>query len=527
YDAWRFSQDSPHLQTHWCRHLETNIPPFKRRPFPGESYLGTVPLALCRADDERRQRLAGQGAEGSEEVQSPLLEGEACRAVEGRGLAAQIAHGIQVERQRQAFFSRQTQEDQETPADLSKEPGHEFSGVLDTALWSKVRPTPANGMIDFSPTQLERLVACPYQYYLQYILKVEAIEPNDLEPSNMDFGTAIHAILFEGFRMLQGNRPNPAIPGLVKLAKIHHPLFTPAWAVRDKQGHWHLQKTDVTPSEDALPLVNFPSDTKALIAFFDDLTAAMLDWATSGNAIWMLGAPEQLNVQRRRISRAVRNLVRTALDPEALPEIPGCEGSQRYPALLEYTFNDKVRGAAASLELTDPANPDHRLRLHGKIDRVDFVFGADGLLRAAIVVDYKGSTKDDLKTANLAEGISTAADCQLPAYALAAARAFSPSQISNLKSEIPILMHYLSYTLPPDKMVKQCQKNWIGLDGSPGEQTDLATAFTTSAFSALNRYERGDFAVAPQACEHCKLNACCRHAASLLSTDSPEGKGDS
>lgn len=561
YDAWRLSKGSAHLQTHWSRHLakretrtsnsqqstsnielkgekatdgsllnvessmlnvqcSSSIPPFKRRPFPGESYLGTVPLALCRADDERRQRLAGQG----ETARASRVQGSG--NIE-EGLAAHIAHGIQVERQRQAFFTRQQQDDLETPTDLSKEPGHEFAGVLDTALWSKIRPAPANGIIDFSPTQLERLVACPYQYYLQYVLKVEAIEPNDLEPSTMDFGTAIHAVMFEGFRMLQGNRPNPAIPGLAKLAKAHHRLFTPAWAVRDPQGLWHLQKTDGTPSEDALPLVNFPSDTKALIAFFDDLTGTMLDWATSGNAIWMLGAPEQLNVQRRRISRAVRNLVRTAFDPEAIPETPGCEGSRRYPALLEYTFNDKVRGGAASLELADPAKPEHRLRLHGKIDRVDFMFGPDGTLRAAIVVDYKGSGKAGLKTTDLAEGISTAADCQLPAYALAAARAFSPSQISDFKSDIKILMHYLSYTLPPDKMVKQCQANWIGLDGSPGEEADLVAAFTSSAFAALNRYERGDFAVAPQACEYCNLNACCRHAASLLSTDNPEGKGDS
>ena len=552
YDAWRYSKGSAHLQAHWRRHLEqkenqtSNIAAFKRRPFPGESYLGTVPLALCRADDERRQRLAGKGSPKTSNIQHstfnieegnttkadcfPLDVGSSMLNVEcsiSSNLAAHIAHGIQVERQRQAFFTRQQQDDQETPTDLSREPGHEFAGVLDTALWTKIRPAPAGGIIDFSPTQLERLVACPYQYYLQYVLKVEAIEPNDLEPSTMDFGTAIHAVMFEGFRMLQGNRPNPAIPGLAKLAKAHHRLVTPAWAVRDQQGRWHLQKTDGTPSEDALPLVDFPPDTKAVIAFFDDLTGTMLDWATSGNAIWMLGAPEQLNVQRRRISRAVRNLVRTALDPEAIPEIPGCEGGRRYPALLEYTFNEKMKGAAASLELTDPADPHHRLRLHGKIDRVDFMFGPDGTLRAAVVVDYKGSGKATLKTADLAEGISTAADCQLPAYALAVERALRPSDISNLKSEIQIVMHYLSYTLAPDKMVKQCQNNWIGLDGSPGEEADLVAAFTTSAFNALNRYERGDFAVAPKACEYCTLNACCRHAASLLSADSPEGTGDS
>jgi hypothetical protein len=88
-------------------------------------------------------------------------------------------------------------------------------------------------------------------------------------------------------------------------------------------------------------------------------------------------------------------------------------------------------------------------------------------------------------------------------------------------------MHYLSYTLSPSDMVKQCKKQWIGLDGSPGEPCDLVAAFTASAFAALNRYERGDFAVAPKACEFCALNACCRHAASLLSTEAPESGDNS
>lgn len=499
----------------------TSIPPYKRRPFPGESYLGTVPLALCRADDERRQRIASGG--GPRSVVAGEEQDATRRVPPADALAEHIAHGIRVERQRQAFFTRQNQADPESPLDPANEPGHEFAGVLDTGLWTRIRPTPASGIIDFSPTQLERLVACPYQYYLQHVLGVEAIEPNDLEPSAMDVGTAIHEILCEGFRLLRGDRPRSDIPALAKLAKAHRSLFTPAWAVRDPKGRWHLQKTDSAPPDDALPLVDLPANPRGVIAFFDALSDAMLDWATSGNAIWMLGAPEQLTIQRLRISRAVRNIVRTAADPDALPEMPGIEGARRYPALLEFTFNDKLGYAARSLELTDPAKPDHKLRLHGKIDRVDLVFDADGLLHAAIVVDYKGSSKADLKPADLAERISTAADCQLPAYALAAARAFGSSQISDFKSDIAIAMQYLPYTLAPGKMVKHCQKNWIGLDGSPTGQTGLLAAFTTGAFTALGRYERGDFAVAPQACDYCNLKACCRHAASLLSTDDGEG----
>lgn len=580
YDDWRLSTGAVHLNTHWSRHHEKsktrtsntehstlNVEPkkskapndpllhvessmfnvqcsnlissFKRRPFPGESYLGTIPLALCRADDERRQRLAEKGELRTSNIQHSTFNVETRNTMTSdrspfdvessmfnvqcsisSRLAEHISHGIQVERKRQAFFARQNAETPEAPVDLSREPGHEYAGVLDPALWNTLRPTPAEAIQDFSPTQLECLVACPYQYYLQYVLKVKAIEPNELEPSTMDFGTAIHTIMCEGFRMLQGHPPNRSIPKLAPLAETYHRLFAPVWAVRDPHGDWHLQETEGRPSNDALPLVNFPPDEKAILAFFDALTEAMLDWATSGNALWMLGAPEQLNVQRLRIGRAVRNLVRTALNPDALPEGSGLENCRRYPALLEHTFNTARTEAAPSVEITDPADPHHRFRLHGKIDRVDFVFDPDRRLCAAIIVDYKGSGKATLKTGDLAEGISTATDCQLPAYALAAAQALQ-------KSPIPLLMHYLSYTLSPSDMVKQCKKQWIGLDGSPGEVCDLVAAFTTSAFAALSRYERGDFAVAPKACEFCTLNACCRHAASLLSTEAAESEGDS
>jgi hypothetical protein len=261
------------------------------------------------------------------------------------------------------------------------------------------------------------------------------------------------------------------------------------------------------------------------LAFFDAVTTAMLNWATRGNAIWRLGAPEQLNVQRRRIHRAVRNLVRTALDPEALPELDGLSGGRRFPALLEYTFDSRRETPdAPSLELADPAKPGRILRLHGKIDRVDLVFDANRRLQAVIVVDYKGAGKAALSAADLAQGMATATDCQLPAYGLAAAAAFAPS--------VPILMHYLSYTLPLDKMLKQCQSRWMGLEGQPleeealsklvGADTSLAGSFTTRAFAALDRYERGDFAVAPRECAYCNLQACCRHAASALPRDGQE-----
>jgi RecB family exonuclease len=162
------------------------------------------------------------------------------------------------------------------------------------------------------------------------------------------------------------------------------------------------------------------------------------------------------------------------------------------------------------------------VRLHGKIDRVDLVFDAAKILRAIIVVDYKGQSKAKDSPATLADHIAKAEDCQLPAYALAAASRFAPAA----PLVTPIYMQYLSYSLAADDLIKDCQKRWLATDGQPLEPEPLEellngaptlmAAFTASTFAALDKYERGEFAVAPIACEYCAFAGGCRHYASLL-----------
>jgi hypothetical protein len=96
-------------------------------------------------------------------------------------------------------------------------------------------------------------------------------------------------------------------------------------------------------------------------------------------------------------------------------------------------------------------------------------------------------------------------------------------------------MHYLSYNQDTRDMIKQCRNQCIGLDGfnvdpskladALGPHSSLGEAFAASVFKALNRYERGEFAVAPETCGYCDFKACCRHAASLLAPES-DAQGD-
>jgi hypothetical protein len=518
YDRWRLTRGAPHLLDHWRKHHA--LIPHKRRPFPGESFLGTVPLGLCRADDERWQRLAQQPGE------TPPGPGSAPHPATPGPLACHVAHGIQVEHERQSFFTRQAQTDL---GELSSSgpTGGAYAGILSPDLWTKIKPA-QDGPMDFSPTQLEQLVACPYRYYLQYIAGVEPIERNELEASPRDFGTAIHFIMNEGFHLLQGAPPSLPIPGLRTIAGTYADLITPDWAILDRHGVWHLQEGGSRPSAEALPLAALePAQGDRALAFFNALSETLLAWATRGNAKWMLGAPEQLTLQCRRVQRAVRNLVRTAIEPTALPgTLSDSEDGQplrRFPCLLEFGFNSHSKKAdAPSIELAAPSDARRVVRLHGKIDRVDLVFDAAKILRAIIVVDYKGQSKAKDSPATLADHIAKAEDCQLPAYALAAASRFAPAA----PLVTPIYMQYLSYSLAADDLIKDCQKRWLATDGQPLEPEPLEellngaptlmAAFTASTFAALDKYERGEFAVAPIACDYCAFAGGCRHYASLL-----------
>ena len=56
--SWRIATLGPN--SHFFRHARKQVltPAYQRSPMPGESYLATVPLPICRAADEARRRVA-------------------------------------------------------------------------------------------------------------------------------------------------------------------------------------------------------------------------------------------------------------------------------------------------------------------------------------------------------------------------------------------------------------------------------------------------------------------------------------
>jgi hypothetical protein len=531
YDRWRLREAGGHFVEHWRRCRERAgrsarsaplLPPHRRQPFPGESFLGTVPLVLCRSADECRQRLAWEAARAS--APSPPTRGPA--PAPGTP-AARIAAGIRVENARAAFLealAAAADTGNAVPPAAAAGAGGRYAGVLASGVWARMRRDPPDGVWDFSPTDLETLAACPYQYYLERVLKVAPLETNELEASAKDFGSAMHRILYCGFELLRGGTAPTAVSAV---SRGYAALLGPRWAVAEGDGAWRLLETDERPPATApgLPLVRFDAGpVERYEAFFDALTEAMLDWALRGGTNWMLGAPEQWNIQRRRIRRFVRDVVRLTVECCARPEP---DGVRRFPALLEHVFDSREGGrpdGSPSVTLSDPGRPGRTLRVHGKLDRLDLLFDAHGALAGVSVVDYKGPSESKVRSRALAEAIATGGNCQLPVYGLAARDRFGP--------EVPVRMQYLSYGVPPKDMRTQFHRGWLGLDGAPLEPADLAAlcgegralldAFRAAVFRAVDRFVDGAFTVTPRDCGHCPFLACCRYAAEGLPAPPPE-----
>jgi hypothetical protein len=206
----------------------------------------------------------------------------------------------------------------------------------------------------------------------------------------------------------------------------------------------------------------------------------------------------------------------------------------RCAALLEHTFNSQRHDRISpSIEIVAPSG-DARFRMHGKIDRVDLLFHRHEPARLAgvSVLDYKGSA-GKMSAADTMARIIAATDCQAPAYALAAVdRLFGGSAPTG----VPVIFHYLSYTLNLDEMVKGFEKN--GLDiyrnvnlparaaaeaaDAPPPSVPLLDLWRRRVFACLDILRQGEFIVNSRDCEYCPFHAVCRHSESLLHGEAEE-----
>ncbi len=513
YDRFRLERGVDYLAEHWEKQRSDALHPGERTPFPGESFAGTVPLALAATPAERRRGLVREAA--------PEGEGEPGRE------EISAARGLAVERRRREFFRRQAAREAasgpvEYPPEETRYSGGLGPGVL-----------PPGTRKEFSVSELNTLVRCPYAYLVERVFGLEEVETNELEPSPLDYGSVLHAILEIGFAHLQGS-PRPGTPDPVReLEESYCSLRRPAWAVREGR-RWGLVRGE-RPEGTVLPLTLVepadPAEERLYLDFFSELAGLVLDRAEAEN--WRLGVKEQLGLERRRVVHAVRRIVALNFFPPLYknhPQLAGAEDLTRATALLEFAFGGRSV-PIPPVTLADPRDPARRVGVRGKIDRVDLIFAGEEAAAAA-VIDYKGSSKAGLTSARLAAEAAAGLDCQLAVYGLAAREFFGPG--------LPVIMQYLSYSQAKDKLVSAAANHWLGLDKEPlseekwGEisgdpEASLLDPLQAAVFESLDRLEAGEFLVDPADCrKYCTFKHLCRYVPGVLAArESGEGgEGD-
>ena len=218
----------------------------------------------------------------------------------------------------------------------------------------------------FSATELERYAYCPYQYFLNKVLKVQPLEEVELEIDYMQRGQTAHELLAEFHRRVNQSAGGPQSPVALAPADYER-LLTET-----------IAETLSQPGRDSLADAMREIDRRILI-----------EWLQSYRQ-----QHEKYDAQGKDCDRPPR------------------------PALFEVSFGKTLREGDAPPSTAEPfelASHGQTVRLAGRIDRIDL-----GEVRGQTVfniLDYKtgGGTRFSL------EACQRGTVLQLPLYALAAA----------------------------------------------------------------------------------------------------------
>jgi hypothetical protein len=511
YDRWRLTM-APHIFGGFWQSAAQGAGQagWQLKPFHGESFLATLPPELCRADDEALQQAARALVEGRSRVPSRRQVPAGRPDVAADAVSELVARSLLMEAERTRLFTQSAL--QGGGLDTA---GAKFIGAIAPEMWRQLRRTPRT-VPDFSATELELLATCPFKFYLQRVLRLETLQTNEMEATPLALGSLVHRVMHHALLLLRGDAPPADAPAaLAGIRRRFADLCRPAYAVQKKDGAWHI-----SASGPGRPVVQL--EELKLERYLELVTAvadAELDAEEQSLAGMMLGAIEQRGVVRTNLVAGCCNLLRVSLQPAEFGNVTAMP-LRRFPALLEFAFGAGCEKSAVSF--VHPDDPVNRLQVHGKLDRVDLLADAEGVVRAMTVVDYKGKSKSALKPEKLAEEIAAARDCQLPVYGLVAQAAFGDA--------LPLTLQYQPYRGDLTDILKAVAKNWITLDGEPvGTDTldeltgapgaKLMTVFARRIFQCLEILESGAFVAQPQECGHCEFRGCCRYTAPALEAE--------
>ncbi len=257
----------------------------------------------------------------------------------------------------------------------SRNPYGPYDGVLDdAAIQAALLEKRRKGSV-YSISQFNLYGRCPFQYFCQYLLKLEALEEPEEAIGALQLGTFYHNILYNFYTSLREQRK-----GATSLA-------------------------DDT-AERLMPMMTAAAEREFARAVAEGRAP---DSGKSGrdNAVWRL--------QKEKILRNLRLFVEK--------EIASAQKSDciRRPSHFEIGFGPQGRGQdrASRQEPLEIEDADGPIRIRGLIDRVDLV-GKANAVEGFIILDYKLRNTPNLRM------VEQGLNFQLPVYIMAAQKVLFP-----------------------------------------------------------------------------------------------------
>ena len=500
YDEWRSTQlGEKNFITQHATH-QTQLSAEEREPIPGESFQTTIPLALCRAQDETLQRYihlplegpAPAGLKNNEfiasttttlEGLSPLRPGSnqesesTTIAPEAWGppssFAEHLHQCLDIESQRDAFNAN--------PTDFSYAP---YNALLNPENFSTKINTWLKRRGRLSPSAIETLAHCRYRFLLSTVFRLREPDQQDDTLDRRHRGTIVHDIMHHLYAALQGNTKELATfaPNLAaRLAKQFQPRL---WLINDN-GTWEKitsAKSNAFPLTD-LSLIG-PEEMESLLT---EIAEAVFAKAEQPGAKVMTGHPHIWETQKPKLLSMARNFALNDLD----------HADTHFPMLFEFDFGPRTASGV-------PLNT--QLQIAGIIDRVDAVFDGDRL-QEILVIDYKGTSKKK-GIPQLLQDIETNLDSQLPLYAFAVQRLLFGEHNKDEHNEFMKALYYVYHQRLKD--VGAQYKNQLQLSENTEAGRLITEVFNETLTENLNRIRLGNFAVQPLDCTYCDFEHICR-----------------
>lgn len=318
----------------------------------------------------------------------------------------------------------------------------------------------------YSASELESYAACPYNFFLKYIIRVPEPVKLELDMTALESGTVYHSILYRFFMNLKSAFENHNYIPACKSKILNKTLLR---VELDEANHLENLELLKTIAETELIPIRYPHP------FFQIFENELFG---SGNKkglleIWLLS-----EYSRKKIS-------------------PFNEFS---PSQFEFCFGMKAPDNQAAV--TPAVELSKELTLKGKIDRIEL----DKDFQAFIIADYKSSANSAKSRTSMLDGTSL----QLPLYLAAAKKLLK--DFFELDTEAAGAVYYI---LKPVYDIKKKEYSSYKLIHSERNfiLDNLIESSILFAESYINRIKQGEFPAKPRnkkTCEYCSFKSICR-----------------